>query len=120
MSKKNHAQARRNLRRQGNLLASEALATASDLREALRPVVAFRGVLEKATTDDQLITAIMTTNLPEKITRVLDIHQNLMLALAMSAKAHEPDKAEEMVQEELREATQSEVLVVPKASFLDD
>ena len=120
MSKKNHARARRNLRRQGNLLASEALATASDLREALRPVVAFRGVLEKATTDDQLITAIMETNLPEKITRVLDIHQNLMLALAMSAKAHEPDEVEKAAQEELQEAAQSEVQVAPRASFLDD
>ena len=115
-----HARERRKLRRQGNSLASETLATASDLREALRPVVAFRGLLEKATTDDQLIAVIMQTNLPEKITQVLDIHQNLMISLAMTAKAHELDEDTKAVQEELMEAALDDVQVAPRASFLDD
>jgi len=116
-----HAKHRRNLRRQGNLLASEAMSVATDLREALRPVVAFRGTLEKATTEDELRLAVLESNLPAAITKALDIHQNLLLALALSAKGQAPTEVEEKVQKDLVQDAQPEPEEQPKRrfSFLD-
>jgi hypothetical protein len=113
------------MRRRGNLLASEIMGAATDLREALRPVVAFRGELEKCRTEHELQLAVLEANLPEDISKVLDLHHNLMVALAIGARVEAEKKGEISVerkveQEIAREKTQPQVVQAPKASFLDD
>jgi len=101
------------------------MGVATDLREALRPVVAFRGELEKCTTQEQLQLAVLEGDLPGHISKVLDLHQSLMLALALGARVEaerlgEVDlgrKIEKQVEVEKQEATK---YVAPKSSFLDD
>jgi hypothetical protein len=116
------------MRRQGNLLASEIMGAATDLREALRPVVAFRGELEKSTTEEQLRLVLLEGNLPEHITRALDMHQNLMLALAIGARAESEkdgkitlkDKIDKVIVEDRAPPEVPQVVQAPRSSFLDD
>lgn len=119
MARKNHARARRKLRQQGNSLASECLRSASDLREALRPIVAFRGKLEQAVTEEQLQLLVIEENLPDKIMHALDIHQILLTSLALSARA-QPTEEQQQTERDLivaEKATEPEVFVAREADL---
>jgi hypothetical protein len=103
------------------------MAVATDLREALRPVVAFRGELEKCTQIDELRLAVLEHNLPEHITRALDLHQALLTSLALGARIEAEEKGEVNVERKIDKqlaAEQEEQGVglarPPAASFLDD
>ena len=130
MSKRSQAQERRKQRRQGNLLRSEIMGAATDLREALRPVVAFRGELEKCHTEEELQITLLEGDLPANISKALDLHQNLMLALAIGARVEAEKKGEvdlgkkidKVVATEEEEKARAGIGIAkpPAASFLDD
>lgn len=72
-------------------MGSDIKAIATQLREALRGVVAFRSKLDSAQTEDHLRLLLLEDQFPDHCLRALDAHKNLMFALALSAKANESE-----------------------------